>query len=376
VRNWKLRLGMALLIIAAAVIFAVRVKGLMHDFNVYYTAAGRVWAGETLYRAEDGHWQYKYLPTFAFVLAPLSKLPVVPARAVWYALVLGAIVLFVKKSYDLLPDKRRAAGFVVGLGVLAMAKFYIREMGLGQSNVLLALLVMLALEAGRSGREALVGVLLAGATVVKPYAILFWPYLVARKRFRAAAWFAVAVLVAVLLPAIRYGFMGNVELIKGLWTVVTTSTAPNLLGRDNASIAGMFAGWFGVSSLTSHLALLFAIGLLAVCVWILRRRGPGSLPEYLEFAVLLYLIPLLSPQGWDYVFLMGTPGIMLLLDRMDTLPVAAQRFLWVCLAIVAFASWDLMGRHLYGAFMGMRIVSVCALIELALILRLRVRQLA
>ena len=36
--------------------------------------------------------------------------------------------------------------------------------------------------------------------------------------------------------------------------------------------------------------------------------------------MLLLLIPLLSPQGWDYVFLIGTPGVMLLLNDGASLP--------------------------------------------------------
>ena len=46
----------------------------------------------------------------------------------------------------------------------------------------------------------------------------------------------------------------------------------------------------------------------------LRRRQVAE-PNYLEAAYFFVLIPLLSPQGWDYVLLIGLPAYMCLVDR-------------------------------------------------------------
>ncbi len=348
----------------------------MYDFGVYLTAGSRVVAGENLYRAEDGHWQYKYLPAFAFVIAPLSLLPPVAARAVWFSVSIGLLIWFVTLSLRLLPDQRRSTRFLVWMLILAMGKFYIREIGLGQTNILLALLAMLALDAGRKGRERTVGLLLAAATAVKPYAILFWPWLVARRRVGAAAWFVAGLVAVVTLPVVRYGVDGNLDLLRGLWTVVTTSTAPNLAGQDNASLAGTFASWFGVGPLAGRLALGAAILLVGACTWTFRQRVGTPLPEYLETGVILFLIPLLSPQGWDYVLLVGTPVVLVLLDRSGALAPSLRWLLFACLAIAGLSIWDVMGRELYRSFMMARVVTVCALIQLGLALHLRARRLA
>jgi hypothetical protein len=376
VNTRSVRLGIAALLVVAAVGFGLRARGQMYDFGVYLTAGGRVVAGENLYRVEDGHWQYKYLPAFAFVIAPLSLLPPVAARAVWFSLSLGLLIWFVTVSLRLLPDQRRSTRFLVWMLILAMGKFYIREIGLGQTNILLALLAMLALDAGRRGQERSVGLLLAAATAVKPYAILFWPWLVARRRFGAAAWFVAGLVIVVLFPALRYGFSGNLDLLRGLWSVVTTSTAPNLAGQDNASLAGTFASWFGVGPLASRVALASALSLVGACVWAFRRRPGTPLPEYLETGVLLFLIPLMSPQGWDYVLLVGTPVVLLLLDRSGEFLPPVRWLLFACLAIAGLSIWDVMGRELYRSFMMARVVTVCALFELALVLHLRLRRLA
>ena len=53
----------------------------------------------------------------------------------------------------------------------------------------------------------------------------------------------------------------------------------------------------------------------------LRCGGRGSdVSGRARGRLLLTLIPLLSPQGWDYVFLVSTPAIMLLVNYEDRLP--------------------------------------------------------
>jgi hypothetical protein len=348
----------------------------MYDFEVYRVAATRVLAGESLFRVEDGHWQFKYFPAFAFVLAPLALLPPVGARAIWFGLSVLLVVVLVNRSLVLLPNRRRSVLFLSVLTILLLGKFYIREVGLGQSNVLLAVLVLLASAAWRRGSDASAGALLAAATVVKPYAILFLPYLLWRRRVRGVVAFGIVLLVAVLLPALRYGFAGNLALLQGWWDTVTTSTAPNLAGQDNLSIAGMYAVWFGVGRAASLLAAATAAVLLVVCALAITRRPPVPHPEHLDTALLLFLIPLLSPQGWDYVLVVSTPAVVLLLDRLDGL---GRPWRWLLLASFALGGltfWDLLGREPYRLFMMSRVLTLGALLQIGYVLRLRARQLA
>ena len=39
----------------------------MADFEVYWTAANRALDAQPLYQPADGHYQFKYLPAFAFL---------------------------------------------------------------------------------------------------------------------------------------------------------------------------------------------------------------------------------------------------------------------------------------------------------------------
>jgi hypothetical protein len=364
----------ACLFLVAAVAFERRSQHEMFDFEVYRVAGARVAAAESLYRAEDGHWQFKYLPAFAFVIAPLAALPPVGARGVWFFLSAGLLVVLVNRSLVLLPDRRRTAGFLVGLTVLAMGKFYVREVGLGQSNLLLAVLVLAAVAQWRARRDGVAGALLAAATIVKPYAILFLPYLVVRRRWRDAASFLLVVAAALLVPALRYGWGGNLAQLHGWWDVVTTSTAPNLAGQDNISIAGMYAAWLGVGPVAGWLSATTALVLVLACARAILQGLEVSKPDYLDAALLLFVIPLLSPQGWDYVLLLSTPAVMLLLDRVGEFGAPVRWLFLGCLALAGLTLWDVLGGARYYSFMMSRVLTLCALFEVSLVLRLRARE--
>ncbi|HEX2695315.1 MAG TPA: hypothetical protein VHP61_06150, partial [Acidobacteriota bacterium] len=92
----KNRLPLALLIAAVALcagLFLLRGRRGMVDFEVNYEAGKRIRAGETLYRAEDGHYQFKYPPFSALLYVPVSLLPPDAAKAGWFLVVLGSTVL-------------------------------------------------------------------------------------------------------------------------------------------------------------------------------------------------------------------------------------------------------------------------------------------
>ena len=59
------------------------------------------------------------------------------------------------------------------------------------------------------------------------------------------------------------------------------------------------------------------------------------------------MIPLLSPQGWDYVFLLSTPAVVYLVNYDADLHPALRGLTWVALAIIAFSLYDVIGRDAY-----------------------------
>jgi hypothetical protein len=369
-----------LLIVLALVslvgLFTTRVQRKMPDFEVYYTAAARAYAAQPLYRAEDGHFQFKYLPAFAVIASPMALLPLSAAKAAWFggSAVLMLVLLWL--SLRALPAVHRPPALLIAGTFVAMAKFYAHELVLGQVNLLFGVLAALAIVWLKRGRDAEAGVLLALAVVVKPYGAIFAPWLAAGRRTTAFASMLSVLVLLLLLPAVSYGWTGNLRLVASWWQTVSTTTAPNVMNPDNVSLGSLFAKYLGQGTTSTLLAALAALALLALTGVVIAGRGRIGTPETLEGSLLLLLIPLLSPQGWDYVLLISTPAVMLLLDNLDSLPRGLRYAAAAALAIVAFAIYDLIGRDAYAAFMQLSIVTICAVIEAAALVALRFRRVA
>ena len=365
-----------LALVSLVAVFTTRVSRKMPDFEVYWTAGSRALAGEPLYREADGHFQFKYLPAFALLAAPIARLPLPAAKGLWFALSAVLMLALLGLSIRALPDPRRPPPLLLVIAFLAMAKFYAHELVLGQVNLLFGVLVALALVWMRVGRDAGAGALLAVAVVVKPYGALFLPWLASRRRREAFTAMVGVTLLLLLLPAVRYGWDANLRLLADWWHTVTATTAPNLANQDNVSLSGMFVRWMGPDSSAGTLAAIAAGILLVVTGLAIAARGALPAPDALEGALLLLLIPLLSPQGWDYVLLIGTPAVVLLVNYLPELPRGLRYATVGSMATIALSIYDLMGRRAYAAFMALSVITVLVIVEIAALVALRLRRVA
>lgn len=364
------------LISATGAVYALKASRKMPDFEVYWRAGQRAAHAQPLYIEDDGHYRLKYLPAFAFLASPLASLPLPAAKAVWFALSVGVMGAFVAMSIALLPDRRKPFWVLAVLVVLAMAKFYGHELVLGQVNLLLGACVTAAVHLMKRNRGTPAGILLALAVVVKPYAVILLPWLAAIRGGRALLASVAGILAALALPATVYGVSGAGSLHMDWWRTVSESTAPNLLNPDNVSLSAMYAKWIGPGRIAGWLALVTSAALIAAAADMIRRRGTVSAPLGLEAAVLLTLMPLLSPQGWDYVLLLATPAVAFLVNYDDRLPAALRSAGGIAVATAAFSLFDIMGRRAYGAFMALSIITVCFLVVIGALYALRVRRVA
>jgi hypothetical protein len=348
-------------LVLAAIIYQARIAREMADFDVYRTAANRALAGEPLYRPDDGHYRFKYLPAFALAMAPFALVDREAARVIWFALSAGLLTVFLRWSVRALPERRRSEQVLLWLTVLFMAKFYAHELTLGQTNILLGVLLVGSLLAVQVDQPIVAGVLLGTAAFIKPYALLLLPWLGFSHGLAAALTTVGVLMTGLLLPAAVFGWSGNLHQLADWFRAVTGTTEGTLLGADNVSLAAMWAKWVGIGQTARALATISAGAALALVaiVWVRRRQIAD--PDYLEVALLLLLIPLLSPQGWDYVLLLATPAVVCLLDRWSEVSRRWRLATALSLALMGLTIFDLMGRTLYAQFMALSLVSVAAM---------------
>jgi hypothetical protein len=346
------------------------------DFEVYRRAAARVLAVEPLFRLDDGHFQFKYLPAFALVMVSFAWLPKMPAEGLWFALSVGASAWFVRLSLRELPDRRIEDDRLIWLGLLLAGKFLVKELAFGQSNLLFGIVLMgAALAVGRR-RHVAAGLLVGAGLFIKPYAVVFLPWLVWVSGPVGLGGFVGAAAFGLIMPAAVYGWAGNLELLAGWYRVVTASTAHTLLSHDNVSFASIWTKWMGSSGVPVGLTVASCAAALAGAFSALTVRRRVRAPEYLEYALFALLVPLVSPQGWDYVLLLGLPGFLLLVDRWRETPWPWRLLMLVGFAVTSFGIYDLMRRPLYMFVMKNGIPTLGALALFACLLRLRWRALA
>ena len=122
--------------------------------------------------------------------------------------------------------------------------------------------------------------------------------------------------------------------------------------------------------------LLGVTGLIYLVDFIEIASRRGDIPNFrLIDALLLTLIPLLSPQGWDYVFLLATPAVLLVVDRWRDLPLPWRVFAAVTMFFFSWTIFDVLGRWLYTRLTAINIISIAALALLVVIFAVRNRRL-
>ncbi len=149
------RIWLLALYIGSAVLVTVQ-QGILaqaNNFRVFRSASVNLLGGRDLYAAHpEQHFDYyKYSPTFALLFAPLAYLPFALAYFCWS--LLNALLLYY--ALDRLLPERSAT--------LAIALVYLEvlfSMQYGQSNALVAALIVLAFLAFERGRQ------LAAATAI------------------------------------------------------------------------------------------------------------------------------------------------------------------------------------------------------------------
>jgi hypothetical protein len=366
----------ALLVAAATWVFVFKASTTMPDFEVYWRAGTRAAAAEPLYRVDDGHFQFKYLPAFAVLAMPIGATPIPLAEAIWFTFSLAALVLLLRTSVAILPERRLPVWLLVTATVIVLGKFYVHELVLGQANLFFALTVAAAVVAARSRREVAAGLLVALAIVIKPYGVLLLPWLALRREPRTIVSAVAAIAAALLVPAALYGFAGDISLHREWLRTVVDTTPPNLSNVDNISWLAMYGRWFERGDTAASVASLTALAAMGIALWMWRAGRNVAHPEGLEVALLLVLVPLLSPQGWDYVLLVSTLAVVYLVNYADRLPGVTRVPVLITLAVIGLTIYDVVGRAAYQAFMRNSGITLCYFVVIAALVELRRRRIA
>lgn len=352
----------------------------MKDFEVNYNAGKRLSYGETLYRTGDGHYTFKYFPSAAFLYLPLSFLPLDIAKATWYFLIIFCSYSLFYISTEMLPQKHRPS-YLTAFSVLILAKFLFREINLGQINALVTLVLLLMIrtiafpkKTEATQREIRAGILWGLATALKPYSLIFFPYFIVKKKWKVLLSGIGFISLALLAPSLYYGIKGNTIVIKE-WIITFSQSTPSLLtSGDNISIMAFFMKWTGNQNASFILSgMIFTLLALLILIAIFKGKEMAR-TSVLECSILLILIPIVSPLGWDYTLLLSVLGITIIIHNFFNFLKIWRIILIVNFLIISLSIYDLMGKKFYEMFMSWSVLTINFLVIIGYLSYLRFKR--
>lgn len=333
----------------------------MHDLEVYYRTAARMLQGNELYRiASDGHYVYKYSPTAGLYFIPLIVLPFGAAKIVYWLLLTAIAVAVLQFLYHMatdadtgLPPGRKNT--VMLLSFFAVGAHIHREWHLGQVNLVLLTLYVVMLLLWLSKRHRTAAVVLAASLFIKPFGLIFYPYLLLKKKYDMLLVSVISVVLMGLLPFLFYSSAEAFSQLYMSWfqeLLIEMRAKQDLLQEGNHTIFSVLARYTPLRYLLQTAAAvkiyqLFLLTTLAgfICAYI--RMGTllkkSSAPE---IALLTAFIPLFAFTSQN-AFLFALPCILLLLHGFSRLTAAAKTLTVAGCILIGINIRDLMGGDLY-----------------------------
>jgi hypothetical protein len=318
---WQRRLVLCALLVAFVASFFAYARR-PGDFVGFVAAGNAVLKGQDIY-LDTPPGLNTWPPFFSIVSVPLAlldRLSPYLVRIVWIALNWASIFWTLDLIARLVYAKRlRLRPGETSLTITSPEllvpfaltfPFLINNFELLQINMILFVLALWGLFLQANGREAAGGIALAAAAAMKVMAIAFLPYLLYRKRWRAASWMAAVTLVFSISPALILGW-AKFWKDAGLWPAALRAS----WGAGNAS-QSVYSMWdrilgygyfpFAVpgtfilplsGACSSKLAWLITCAIAAV-LGVIACRGtprPGSRWAQVEWAIVFVAATILSP---------------------------------------------------------------------------------
>ncbi len=390
-------LRIALYVVLAIVIlgyFRNTVRKGMTDFKVVHRAATRVLNQENLYNFDDGHYLYKYSPSFAVLIAPIGALALFPAQILWLVGMCVCLFFILRWSKRMIMGDGSPPVYLYLLTLLLTARFWVREFWLGQTDFLMLLLVFWFILSLNRGKQVTAAVFLALSAVIKPTSLVFVPYLLYKRNFRLLGYLVAAGVVLFFIPTLVYGASGGLGLFTGWKTIMSASSPPLIAADVNQSLFGLFHRFLTGSSevnvlnlgySAANLITYFVAAALFLCLLFLHRKSRAAQNglvrqrETIEYSLLLIFMVLFSPLGWFQNFLSSILACMLLLHYLFEVGFR-DRFilasLILCFFLVNFFNFETVGRRLSDLFLALSSVTFGMLLVIVSLAKLRLSRIA
>lgn len=286
----------------------------MNDFGKFYYSAVAFLQGQDMYgpspatliavsESYSQHFWNMNPPHFHLPLLPLALLPPAFALALWGVVsllsLLASLGLIIREVGLKLTPWRCRLGLLGLLSFAGTGAIFVT----GQLSFLLLLPVTLAWVEARRGRWTIAGVYLGLAMSVKLFLLIFVPYLVLRRQFRAAAGAGAGAALCYVAGLIVFG-------VDAHWSWLRAVASSNWAWASmNASVLGLLTRALAESPYYSPISpapelirplWLAVAGLVGMFTLAAATSDSTDTAVDRGFALLLLGSQLISPLGWIY----------------------------------------------------------------------------
>jgi Glycosyltransferase family 87 len=319
------------------------------DFSIYYSSALALHENLNPYRTNIGQFGRKLgldtstidratdPPTFLLCWEPLTLMSVRHTYWTWIGLNFLALVL----AFYLLLGRRPALGT---RGILALAALTILyppvavNFILAQSKILLLLLLVLTIRWMESEHDAIAGLTLALAGLLRVYPLLILGYVVLRRRWRVLEYSLVGLAIGGMLtfafvgiaPTMSFVFDAIEFLNSGQWVPFPADLSLRAFVSRQFWIYGTKPPVFAFDSIRRILVVLAQVGVLAITVKATLAATNHRDEDWRVFSLWVVSAVMLSPVSYlhDMVLvLILLAGLVFAAGR----GAASRRALWMAI---------------------------------------------
>lgn len=352
----------------------------MIDFEVYYRAANRILVGGELYGIEsDGHYLFHYSPNAGVFFIPFTWLKLNHSKYVYW-LFISLIFYYGTKLFSSLVYKisnhsisKKNQDWIIICSLLAVLTHVHLELHLGQINLLLLVIYMTLAHCLYNDRRIFFSILLSMSIFIKPFGLIFIPYLIVKKRYKEMSLSIFFLILLSFLPILFYHtFESYFELYTSWYRELNTelNAKQNILSPNNHTIFSVVARFTPLkhilindtSRVIYQLTLLLSIGLL-----LLRfiKYNTSNSDMLSEMVILIGLIPLLAFTN-DNAFLFVLPMIIYLAFNSHLMGLKAKSLFVIACLLIGANIYELVGKEVMLYLSSISIYSFGAIILIGL----------
>lgn len=327
----------------------------MNDFKVYYSAANALTHNQPLYDNlfTLGSGYYKYSPFTALLFCPYTLLPYHLACSLHFffisiSILLTSLLLFRLLGTQVFKNNSLSSNLLITLAFICVINHLVRELTVGNINLILLLLLCFALFSVLRGKTLIPSLLLAIAIITKPFFILFLAPLFLHKHYKVIAGTIITLVLLCVLPALLKGFGGNLQLQKEWLNAVFLHA--NTFPSDNMLIS-LFKTYIyaQIPNSFQYIILLLFAGAAYFFAWKIyprqkEKEADATSQFIVEWFILLAIIPSLFTTDTEH-FLMTWPLITYILFYLFTY----KNKLLSVLFILVILMYDTNSRDLLGS---------------------------